>query len=63
MCSMSSVLYFMNSYVKYFPDNLEDYSVEYGKKFYQDIRLMEERYQARWDENMMADNCWTLKRD
>ena len=24
---------------------------------------MEQRYQGRWDENMMSDYCWTLKRD
>ena len=24
---------------------------------------MKQRYQGRWDENMMADYCWKLKRD
>jgi len=24
---------------------------------------MEERYQGRWDSNMMADYCWALMRD
>ena len=24
---------------------------------------MEERYQGTWGETMMADYCWTLKRD
>jgi len=24
---------------------------------------MEERYQGRWDVNMLADYCWCLKRD
>jgi len=24
---------------------------------------MERRYQGRWNVNMMADYCWTLRRD
>jgi hypothetical protein len=24
---------------------------------------MEKRYQGKWSLSMLADNCWTLKRD
>jgi len=43
-----------------FPENLGDMSEEQGD---QDIKVMEERYQGRWDSNMMADYCWALMRD
>ena len=54
-CSMSLKLHFMDSRVKYFSENLGDYSEEQGKIFHQDIKVMQQRYQGRWDENMMAD--------
>ena len=44
-----------------FPDNVCDYSEEQGERFHQDIKVMEQRYQGRWDEVMMADFCWMLK--
>ncbi|RLU16163.1 hypothetical protein DMN91_011923 [Ooceraea biroi] len=46
-----------------FPSNLGDYSEEQGERFHQDIRVMEERYQRRWNRHMMADYCWSLQRD
>ncbi|KAI6646369.1 hypothetical protein LOD99_9240 [Oopsacas minuta] len=46
-----------------FPDNLGDMSEEQGEGFHQDINVMEQRYQGRWDTHMMADYCWCLKRD
>ena len=53
----------MDSHVEYFLENLGDYSEEQGEKFHQDIKVMEQRYQERWDENiMMADYCWMLQR-
>ncbi|KAL4705415.1 hypothetical protein ACJJTC_002438 [Scirpophaga incertulas] len=32
-----------------------------GERFHQDIRTMEERYQGHWNENMMADYCWSIQ--
>jgi hypothetical protein len=29
----------------------------------QDIMAMEKRYQGKWTWSMLADNCWTMKRD
>ena len=46
-----------------FPANLGDVSDEQGERFHQDIQTMEERYQGRYDTKMMADYCWSLKRD
>ena len=53
----------MDSRVEYFPENFADYSEEQGERFYLDIKVMKLRNQGRWDENMMADYCWMLKRD
>ena len=46
-----------------FPENLGDVSDERGERFFQDIKVMEARYQGRWDIKMMADHCWNSKRD
>lgn len=62
-CLMSLKLHFLESHLDYFPENLGDYSEEQGERFHQDIKLMEKRYQGRWDVNMLADYCWNLKRD
>ena len=60
---MSIKMHFLASHLDYFPNNCGDYSEEQGERFHQDIRVMEERYQGRWDIPMLADYCWSLKRD
>ena len=60
---MSVKMHFLTSHLDYFLDNCGDYSEKQGERFHQDIRTMEERYQGRWDINMLADYCWCLKRD
>lgn len=62
-CNMSVKLHFLDSHVDSFPENLGAVSEEQGERFHQDIKEMERRYQGRWDIRMMADYCWTLKRD
>lgn len=61
-CRMSVKLHFLDSHLDYFPANLGAYSEEQGERFHQDICAMESRYQGRWNVNMMADYCWSLKR-
>lgn len=61
--NMSIKLHFLHSHLDKFPDNCGDVSDEQGERFHQDIKIMEERYQGRWDKRMMADYCWSLKRD
>ena len=53
----------MLSHLACFPENLGDVSEEQGERFYQDISGMEVRYQGRWDATMLADYCWSIKRD
>ena len=62
-CNMSIKVHFLHSHLDKFPINLGDVSDEQGERFHQDIKRMEELYQGRYDRNMMADYCWSLKRD
>ena len=62
-CNMSIKVHFLFSHLEQFPDNLGDYSDEQGERFHQDLKVMEERYKGNWDINMMADFCWSIKRD
>lgn len=62
-CRMSLKLHFLDSHLDFFPENLGDNSDEQGERFHQDIKEMENRYQGRWDVHMMADYCWSLKRE
>jgi hypothetical protein len=61
--NMSIKVHFLHSHLNRFPHNLGDFSEEQGERFHQDIKVMEERYQGRWDTHMMADYCWSLQRD
>jgi hypothetical protein len=47
----------------FFPENLGAVSDEHGERFHQDTSNMEKRYQGKWSLSMLADYCWTLKRD
>ena len=62
-CNMSIKLHFLNSHLDQFPDNVSAASDEQGERFHQDLKIMEERYQGRWDKSMMADYCWSIKRN
>ncbi|KYN50270.1 hypothetical protein ALC62_08512 [Cyphomyrmex costatus] len=62
-CLMNLKIHFLHSHIDYFPENLGNFSEEQGERFHQDIKDMERRYQGVWDEHMMADYCWNLKRD
>ena len=61
--NMSIKLYFLYSHLDRFLENLDDLSDEQGERFHQDISKMEVRYQERWDVAMLADYCWSIKRD
>ena len=62
-CLMSLKVHFLHSHLDFFPDNLGDVSEEQGERFHQDIKVMEKRYQGRWNVNMMGDYCWSLHRE
>lgn len=62
-CNMSLKIHFLHSHLNFFPQNCGAVSDEHGERFHQDIALMEQRYQGRWNEAMLADYCWSVCRD
>jgi hypothetical protein len=62
-CNMSLKVHFLHSHLDFSPENLGAVSDEHGQRFHQDINNMEKRYQGKWSLSMLADYCWTLKRD
>ncbi|UYV77336.1 hypothetical protein LAZ67_15000546 [Cordylochernes scorpioides] len=60
---MSLKIHFLHSHLDFFPDNLGTVSDEHGERFHQYISSMEKRYQGKWSPGMLADYCWTLKKD
>jgi hypothetical protein len=62
-CNMYLKIHFLHSHIDFFPDNLGAVSDEHGERFHQDIVSMEKWYQGKWSPSMLADYCWTLKRD
>ena len=62
-CNMSMNIHFLETHLDFFPENLGEVSNEHDERFHQDIMAMEKRYQGKWTSSMLADYCWTLKRD
>ena len=62
-CNMSVKVHFLHSHLEYFPENFGALNEEQGERFHQDNKIMEKRYQGRWNVNMIADYCWCLMRD
>ena len=62
-CKMSIKVHFLHSHLSEFPDNCGAVSDEQGERFHQDLKVIEKRYQGRWDTSMMADYCWSIARD
>jgi len=54
---------FGNPFGFFFPENLGEVSDEHGNRFHEDSLAMEKRYQGKWTSSMLAEYCWTLKRD
>jgi len=46
-----------------FPDNLGDVNEKQSERFHQDFKIKEDCYQGWRDAHMIADYCWSLKRD
>jgi hypothetical protein len=62
-CNMSLKVHFLDCHLDFFPENLGAVSDQHGERFHQDIYNMEKRYHGKWSLSMLADYCWTLKRD
>jgi len=62
-CNISLKIHFLESHLDFIPENLGEVSDEHVEGFNQDILATEMRYQGKWTSSMLADCCWTLKRD
>ena len=60
---MSLKIHFLHSHLDFFPSNMGDISDEHGERFHQEIKAMENRYQGKVNEHMMADYCWFLQQE
>ena len=60
--NISIKIYLLNSHLDRLSKNCSDVSNEQGERFYQDIKIIEERYLGGWDTKIMTDYCWSLKR-
>jgi len=47
----------------FFPENLSKVSDKHGERYHQAILAMEKWYQGKWTPSMLAEYCWTMKRD
>ncbi|CAB4062930.1 unnamed protein product [Lepeophtheirus salmonis] len=54
-CKMRMKIHFLHSHLVSFPDTLGDVSDEQGKRFHQDLMVMEKCYGGRWNVHMLAD--------
>ena len=61
--NISIKTYYLHNHLNNFPKNLGDLSEEQGKRYHQNIKVMEERYQGRWDNHMRYDYCCDLQSD
>ena len=50
--------HFLCFHLDLFPPNLGKISDEHGKRFHQEIKAMENRFQGKITKNMLADNYW-----
>ena len=57
LCKLKN--FFFHSHLRKFSENLVDLSGKQGERFHQEIKIMGEGYQERWDQHMMADYCWS----
>jgi len=60
--SMSLKIHFLESHLDFFPENLGKVSDEHMERIHQDL-VIEKQYQGKWTAGMLADYCWTQKRD
>ena len=56
-------IHFLKLLLDYFPENLGSLSEEQAERLHEDVKEIEKIYQRRWNINMLADNCWMLKRE
>lgn len=62
-CRMSIKIHFLHSHLDFFPENLGKLSDEQGERFHQEISAIETRFVGKSQIRMLANYCWSLKRE
>jgi len=62
-CNMSLKIHSLEFHLDFFLENLGEVSDERSERFQPDILAVKKQYQGKWTSSMLADYCWTLKRD
>ena len=62
-CNMSLKVSFLDSHLDFLPEKIGAVSDEHGERFHQEISSTEKRCQGKWSSSILADYCWTLRRD
>ena len=53
----------LNQVENFFPENLGQLSDEQGERFHQEISTVEKRFARKSQVRMLANYCWSLKRE
>ena len=61
--NISIKVHFLGRHLHKFPDNCGDVSDKQGEGFHQNIKIIEDCHQRRWDKRMMVDYYWTIKKN
>lgn len=56
--NMSPKIHYLHQHLDFFKDNLGKISDEHGERFHQQIKLIEQRFQGKRLENMLAEFIW-----
>lgn len=56
--NMSPKIHYLHQHLDFFRENLGKISDEHGERFHQQIKLIENRFQGKNDENMLAEFLW-----
>ena len=62
-CNMSLKVHFLHSHLDFFPPSCGAVSDKHGERFHQNIAIVEQRFQGRWNETMLVGYCWFVCRD
>ena len=60
---MSLKVHFLKSHLNFFHENLGDVSDKHGKRFNQDVAIIEKRFKRKVSVGMLADSFWSIKKD
>jgi hypothetical protein len=61
--NMSLKIHLLESHLDLYPEKLGRVSDKHCERFHEGIVAMEKWYQGKWTSFILADYCWTLKRD